>query len=584
MATALETLCWRFKRLSFELRQNFLLVVLVALALWLILIPLGQLILSSFQSGTVTEPGDWTVANYVTAYRAKITYTALLNTFLYASVGTLISLVIAVFFAWLIERTDLPWRDVAWTLLLIPMAMPGLLFAMGWIFLLEPRIGLINVGFRNLMAPIGLDLSYGPLNVHSLAGLIFLDGLRGVTTIFLMIVGAFRMMDPALEESGRAAGARGRMVMRRITLPLLMPAIFAGGMYSFMTSMDSFEVPIIVGMPARIFVFSTLVYFSAQGMYPPNYGLAGAFGASFLLISLVLVYLNRRSVGSAEKFATITGKGYRPHVVHLGRWRYPAFGLFVIYTLLTVIAPFCMLVWASLLPFYQAPSASALGAISWNHYLKMLTDPRILEATINTIVVTVVTATVVMALSVAIAWVVTRTKLSGRGLLDGIAFLPQAIPSVVIALALVYLYARPPLSVLPIFGSIWIIVMGLTASYLAFGTRTMNGAVIQVGRELEEAAQASGAGRTRTLLWITFPLVLPTFTSGWIWVAAHAIRAFSIPLILSSADTEVIAVRLFHLWETGDSTQASALGVMLILVLTFFTILGRWIVVRMTPQ
>ncbi len=584
MMAVIKTLRGQGRPLNYELRQNSLLIILVLVALWLILVPLVQLIISSFQSGTVTQPGNWTIANYVTAYRARITYVALFNTLVYASTGTFFSLAIALFFAWLIERTDLPWRNAAWTLLLVPMAMPGLLFAMGWIFLLEPRIGLINVGLRSFLALFGFQLDQGPINIHTLAGLIFLDGLRGVTTIFLMIAGAFRMMDPALEESARASGATGAMVMRRITWPLLLPAIFAGGMYSFMTSMDSFEVPMIVGLPGRIFVFSTLVYFSAQGMYPPNYGLAGAFAASFLLISLVLVILNRRYIGHTEKYATISGKGYRPRVAALGRWRYPAFALFLVYALLTVFAPLGLLVWTSFLPFYQTPSVGAVRGMSWNNYLQIVEEPRTLEAALNTIAIALATATAVMVLSLAIAWVVTRTKLRGRSLLDGISFLPQAIPSVIIALALVYLYARPPLSALPIFGSIWIIILGLTASDLAFGTRTMNGAVIQVGKELEEAAEASGATRTQALLRITLPLVLPAFAGGWVWVAVHATRAFSIPLILSSTDTEVIAVRLFDLWEGGDSAQASALGVTIIFVLALFMILGRWIVVRLRPQ
>ena len=188
-----------------------------------------------------------------------------------------------------------------------------------------------------------------------------------------------------------------------------------------------------------------------------------------------------------------------------------------------------------------------------------------------------------MLFSLAIAWVVTRSRVAGRSLLDGISFLSQAIPSVIIALALVYLYARPPLSALPIFGSLWIIILGLTTSYLAFGTRTMNGAVIQIGKELEEAAETSGATRGQVLVGITFPLVLPAFASGWLWVAVHATRAFSIPLILSSTDTEVLAVRLFNLWEAGESTQASALGVILIFVLTIIMIVGRWIGIRRSP-
>jgi iron(III) transport system permease protein len=197
---------------------------------------------------------------------------------------------------------------------------------------------------------------------------------------------------------------------------------------------------------------------------------------------------------------------------------------------------------------------------------------------------TVFTATLVLLLAFAITWVVVRLKLPGKAILDGVAFLPQVVPSIIIALAMIILYARPPLSVLPIYGTIWIIVLGLATHYLTFGTHAMNGAVVQVSKELEEAARASGAGRMRMLFRITLPLILPAFISAWIWLVAHAMRAFSIPLILASSDTELISVRLWVMWERGESAKAAALGVMLIATLGVITALSRWLVVHMTPQ
>jgi iron(III) transport system permease protein len=585
MIAVLENIGWQFRASFRALRQNLLVAFLVAFAVWLIIFPLIQLFLASLDSGTVIEPGDWTLVNYTTVYTSEATYRALANTFVYASIGTAISVLIGVLFAFLIERTDMPLRNAAWALLLVPVAMPGILFAMGWIYLLHPNIGVINALARALLSFLGVELATGPFNVHSLPGLIFLDGIRGVTTVFLIVVGGFRMMDPALEESARASGASIRFMLRKITLPLLLPAILAGAVYSFMVSFDSFEIPIIIGLPERIFVFSTLIYFSAQGMYPPDHGFASAFAACFFPISFFLIYLNRRFVrAGVQRFSTITGKGYRPHVIALGKWRYPAFGVFILYTLLTVVAPFLMLVWASLLPSYQVPSWSALEAVSLGSYPRVFGDSRVIESIVNTVLVTAATATLTMFIALGVAWVVVRSEMRGRGLLDAMSFLPQAIPSVVIAIALIFLYSRPPLGGLPIYGTIWIIVLGLTTTYLAFGSRTMNGAIIQVSKELEEAARVSGAGRTRTLLRVTFPLVLPAFASGWIWVAAHAIRAFSIPLILASHDSELIAVRLWNLWETGDAGQASALGVVFVLTISALTLAGRWLVVRLTPQ
>ena len=585
MSVALESIRWRYRTLSYNLRESFLVLFLAFFALWLVLVPLTQLLSASFDSGTVIEPGDWTLLNYATVYGSKITYDAFLNTLIYATSGTLLSLMVGVLFAFLIERTDLPLRNVAWGLILIPMAMPGILFAMGWIFLLHPRAGLVNIYLRELLALLGYQSAQGPFNIHSLGGLIFLDGTRGVTTIFLIIVGGFRMMDPSLEEAAIASGASKWLMLRRITLPLLLPAIFAGGVYSFMVSLDSFELPIIIGLPEKIFVFTTLIYFSAQGMYPPDYGFASAFATSFLPIGLFLIYLNRRAVrGGMERFSTITGRGYRSRTIRLGKLRYAAFALIALYSILTVLAPFAMLMWASLLPSYQVPSAEALRVASFASYGRVLSNPEVFSATFNTLILTVTTATGTMLVATAIAWVVVRSNLPGRSLLDAISFLPQAIPSVIIALSLVLLYARPPFAHLPIYGTLWIIVLGLTTAYLSFGSRTMNGAIIQVSKELEESARVAGAGLSKTFVRIILPLVFPAFASGWIWVAAHAMRSFSIPLILSSHDSEVIAVRLWNLWERGDAADASALGVIFVGALTLFTILGRWFVVKANPQ
>ncbi|MGH7844215.1 MAG: ABC transporter permease, partial [Candidatus Binatia bacterium] len=475
-----ENLRWYCAPFLPSLRQNLFIIILIAFAVWLVIVPLLQLLLASFQAGTLAKPGDWTIKNYAEAYSSKATYEAIWNTLAYALTGTLLSVSIAVLFAWFTERTDLPWRNVIWTLILLPMAMPGMLFAMGWTFLLQPSIGLVNVYLREFLNFFGVNLSSGPFNIHTLWGLIFLDGIRGVTTIFLIIAGAFRRMDPSLEESASASGASGFLVMRRITLPLLMPAIFAAGMYSLLVSLDSFELPLIVGLPGRVFVFTTLIYFSAQGLFPPNYGLASAFGMTFLVLGLALVGLNRLVIKDPERYSIVTGKGYRPRLVRLGKWRFFAFGLVSLYILLTVVAPLLVLVWVSLLPLYQPPSYQALQTASFKNYAAILNEDLVASAVVNTLAVGVATATLVLLLAFAISWVVVRLQLRGKTILDAIAFLPQVVPSIIIALAMIILYARPPLSVLPIYGTIWIIVLGLTTNYLAFATRAMNGAIVQV--------------------------------------------------------------------------------------------------------
>jgi iron(III) transport system permease protein len=567
-----------------QAQRNFAPLLSVGFTLWLILAPLLLLLIFSFRQGSPWQPGSLTVENYIDAYANPQTYQMLWNTAVLALASTFISLSIAVFFAFLTERTDMPLRNVAWGLMLIPMAVPGLLFGVSWTFLLSPKIGLINFWLRSLLGLFGIETSEGPLNIFSLWGMVFLEGIRGVTTIFLMVVGAFRAMDPNLEEASRVAGASDRTTFRRIFVPLLTPALFAAAIYSFMTSLESLEIPMIIGFPAGIYVFPTYIFFSVQRFVPPRYGLTAALGVTYLVLSILLVIWYQRLVKDSSRFTTITGKGYRPRLIQLGKWRYPALCAFLLYFVLTIALPAFILLWRSLVRFYVSPSWTALSQVSLRHYWTVFNEERIFHALINSLIIGVTTATLTMMLSIIVAWVIVRGRSKGRSLLDGLTFLPHAIPGVVIALALIILYLHPPLSYVPIYGTIWLITIGLTASYIAFGSRTMNGALIQVHKELEEAAEVSGATWGRILRGIMLPLVLPAFVSGWIWVASHSLRSFSIPLMLGTRNSKVLSVIMWDLWDQGMAGPTAALGVMLIVALAVITVTGRWLVSRLRRQ
>src|SRR5262245_3413068 len=327
MSTAVLTQV-RAATLRTQIKSNLVLICVTGFLLLLILVPLVRLILSSFQLGHPAMPEGWTLQNYLAAYSLATFYRALGTTVDLSVLGTIITLAIAILFAWLIERTDMPLRNLAWTLILIPMAMPGVLFALGWALLLSPKTGAINPALRALLAPLGIELNHGPLNIYSLTGLIFLDGLRGVTTIFLMVVGAFRMMDPSLEDTARVSKASAASSFFQVTLPVLLPAILSAAMYEFVSSMESFEAPLAVGLPAGIFVLSTLIYFTVRLQAPVDYGLGAVFGVTYMVMLLFLLWGYRRAVRHSERYATVTGKGYRPRVISLGRWRYVALAMF----------------------------------------------------------------------------------------------------------------------------------------------------------------------------------------------------------------------------------------------------------------
>ena len=567
-----------------RIRSHAVFIAITAFLLFLVLIPLVRLLLSSFQLGHPAVPAGWTLQNYIAAYTMPRFYEALGTTVLLSAVGTFITLAIAVLFAWLIERTDMPLRNLAWTLILIPMAIPGVLFALGWSLLLSPRTGVINVVLRNSLEWIGISIDAGPLNVYSLGGLIFLDGLRGVTTIFLMLVGAFRMMDPTLEEAARVAKASSRSTFFRVTLPVLLPAILTAGMYSFISSMDSFEAPLAVGLPAGIFLLSTLIYFTTRMQAPINYGLGAAFSVLYMVLMILLLIGYRRAVRYSDRFSTVTGKGYRPRVISLGRWRYAALGIFVVYFLLTVAAPFAILLWASLLPSYRIPSMQFLSLVSLRNYAEIFSQPDIFSVIWNTLSLMAICATATMVLAFVVSWVIVRTQVRGRAFLDTFLFLPHAIPGIVVALALVMAYLTPPLNQLRIYGTVWIVAMALIAGYIAFATRLMNTAIVQIHKELEHAAYVCGATVTRTLFAITLPLLFPAFAAGWVWVAVHTLRAFSAPLMLASKGNQVFAILMWEYWEAGEVPMASSLGVLLILVLIPLTLFMRGFIVRVSGQ
>ena len=570
----------RFSWARQRIGPNLIFGGVVVVMLWLVLVPLGQLVLNSFRTGHPAVPSPFTLQNYVVGFTSPLTYQMIWNTFFFAGTGTLLTVSIAVLFAWLTERTDMPGRNLAWSLLLIPLAMPGFLFSISWIFLLDPRIGLLNIWLRSLFSLFGVDLDTGPLNIYSMTGMIYLDGLRGVTTVFLLIVGAFRAMDPNLEEAGRISGASSWTTFRRITLPTLFPAVFAAFLYSFISSMESFEAPLLVGLPAGIFVYSTMIYFSTRLM--PSYGLAASFAVSYCLIALILVVIYQRmALKGVERFATITGKGYRPRVTRLGRLRWPAFWLFAGYFTLAVLFPLFILFWAALSPSYAQPSWEGLDKLTLVHFRNLFSEPEILQSTLNTIVIVLTTATLTVLLSFFISWIVVRTNLRGRFFLDGLTFLAHAIPGIIIALAFIFVYLQPPFRSLGLYGTVWIVSLALVTQYVAFTTRTTNAAIAQVHKELEEAARISGVGRVTMLIRITLPLIFPAFAAAWIWVAAHAVRSFSIPVMLASEGNWTLSVILWRIWdEQNILPMAAALGVIFILTVGALTFAGRRIIVK----
>ena len=561
-------------------RDHWISLAAAAVLIWIVVIPLIYLIIFSFRSGTAAAPGDWTLANYALVYTSKMTHAALGNTLIYTMMVATLSMAIAGGLAWLVERTDMPYRGAAWVMILLPIAMPGMLSSMAWILLLGPRTGLINVMLRTLLAPFGYDSPSGPINIYSMEGMIFVESVRGSTTLFLMLVAGFRLMDPALEEAASMSGARTGYTLRKITLPLMLPMLLATWMYSFIGTLDDFETPLLIGLPAQIYLLPTVIYFTAY--LSSSWGLAAAYATIFLLISIVLVVVYHRVVlRRTSQFATVSGKAFRPRQIELGRMRWPALALVVLYFFLAVLLPLLILVLASLLPFYRVPSLDMFGELTLANYQQLFSNTRVLRAAGNSLWVSFWVASGTMILAFLLAWVIVRQRVPGRMVLDSIAFIPHAIPAVVVAVAMIMFYLSPAMQWTGLYGGLIVLSLALVTRFIAFASRTSNAAMTQIDASLEEAAYVSGARKARVLAKILFPLLLPTFVAGWIFVAANAFRNLNVSLLLSTPQNELISVTLYDYWERqADFSMASTLGVVLVVGLAALTILARQLIAR----
>lgn len=534
-------------------------VLALGLALaYLVLVPVAILAWSSVKpTGLPLDPG-FTLQHFVSTYTNADTYRLLGTSVVFAVGSALLATTCGLILAWLVERTDLPGRNVFRALIVLPMAMPPVLLAISWVLLLSPRIGLINGMLRAVLGP-----DVPPLNVYSMGGMVFVQGLALVPTTFLVLSPSFRNMDPSLEEAALTSGAGTGFLLRRIVFPLLMPATLAAGFFALIVGMVVFDVPGILGLPAGIHVISMQVYF---GMRPtaglPDYGQVSALALSFVLLLVALGLLYGRLTSQAQRFVTVTGKGYRPRTFRLGRWKAAGVAFAWGYFLLAVAAPLATLLWTSLLPFYAGFSPELFDRVSLANHLTLLANPRLVDSARNSMVIAAVAASVVALLSALVAWVVLRSGARGRRIIDLMAFLPIAIPNVMLGLALIFVYLT--VRVVPIYGTIWIIAIAHLTMYLSYGSRAAQTALMQLHKELEEAAFISGASWLLAFRRVVVPLMLPALIAIWVWVAAHSMRELSAALMLQGPNNPVIPTVLWDYWEGGQPTLAAAIGVWLI--------------------
>ncbi len=472
------------------------------------------------------------------------------NSCLFAVGSAIVALLFGGLLAWLVERTNAPFKPLAYLTTIISLGTPYVLYVSAWLFLLG-KAGPLNATWRNLTG--NTDLLF---NVYSMSGMILVEGFLWSPLVFLLLSATFRAANPELEEAARMSGAGVWQTFRRITFKMATPALLALAMLVFIRAVEAFEVPALVGIPGRVHVLTTDIFLEIRGRVPPDLGYASAFASVLLLVVAVLLYFYGRISRHAERYHTVTGKGFRPRPFARGKGRHLAGAVILVNFLLVLALPTLVLVWASLLPFYQTFSVKALSLLSFENYRAVFASGLYLDLVWNTVFVAAAAATITMALTLLAGWIAARRR-PGGAVLDQLASAPLIFPGIVLGVAIMQVFLALPFK---LYGTVWILIIAFVVRYLPYGMRYSYTGVLQIHNELEEAASIAGATPLTTLRRVIAPLLAPAIFAGWLFIFLLAARVLSLPILLAGPNSQTMAVAMFDMWSNGQGTELAALG------------------------
>lgn len=551
-----RTRAWRGWARSVLQGRSLVLLAVVVVVGYLTLTPLVFL-----AYGTFVENGHISLGGFTRAYATSGLPTMAANSVIFAAGSALVALVVGTLLAYVTIRTNVPFRPLLVTTAMVPLIIPGLLYTISWIMLSSENVGLLN---QISDALIGRPV----FDIFSMPGMIWVEATHNAPLVYLLMLAAFRSMDPSLEESALVCGARKLTMLRRITIPLVRPAIAAAVLIVGVNSLASFEVPVLLGLPNRIFVFTSRIYFELQ-QFPYDYGAAGALSIGLVLIAVAGIYLTNRLRGEGQEFATITGKGFRSQTMDLRRARIPV-GLAVIaYFVVTAVLPLLVMLYNSFLPYYRQFSVSAFADFSLDNYAALFSNRIFTRSVTNSLILSLGSATIIMLLTAIAAWFLIRTRVPGRQVVDHLTFLPLVVPGLVMGVAISFVYLRNPLPI-PVYGTLGILFIAYVTRFIPYGMRYSVSSLTQISRELEESAEVSGAPWLKTMRRVVAPLMVPGLVAGWIYIVVVSIRELSSSILLYSPGNEVLSIVIFQFYQKGNLTAVSALSVALVAALILF--------------
>jgi iron(III) transport system permease protein len=558
-----------------ESRHPLIRLVLPALILlvlgFLVIYPTAVLVAASFldKPPRPGEPfGQLTAANYLSLFSAE-KLEATWNSLIFSSAGSLIALAAGSALAWLVTRTDVPAKTLGWLAGVMPLFISSLVGAVAYSLIASPRSGYVNLLLRDL----GVDFRF---NVYSGGGIVFVLAVFYAPYAFLLVASALRLMNPELEEAAEAHGASRLTILRTVTFPMVAPAILGAGILILVLTIENFPVPQILGTPSGIDTVPGLIFRMIM-FSPPRPTQAAAIGILLVVIMVGLVWLQSRLL-SRRAYHTVSGKGFRPKIMRLGRWRWPAFCFCLVYLLLGVVFPLFALMESALRAHSYIPDFLSLfdtSKFSLDNFAHILEYQPFLKALKNSILLGIGTAIFGTLLHFVLSYYVNRTTLPLRRTIEQIAMMPVAIPSLIIGVGFLWAWIALPL---PIYGTLTILVLAYTARFMPQGYRSISATILQVHRDLEDSAVVSGASSAKAVTTILVPLIRPGIVSAMLLLFVLALRELSTSIFLFTSETQVLAIVLYEQWEAGSWSRVATISILysaLLLAVTFLS--RRWL-------
>jgi iron(III) transport system permease protein len=550
-------------KLSIFLKLGGFWALIASIAFMLfILTPIGIVFFQSFTTARFGLNVGFTLKNYQDALNLSAIMPVMFNSFTYAIGCAILGTTVGAMLAWIVARTNTPGKSLIEILPLYPILMPPIAKTIAWITLLAPRSGILN---NTLDVLTGTKVE--PFNAFSIPALIWVFGLTLVPLAYLTMLPVLLNFDPALEESAYVCSSGPLRTLLRITFPLTFPAFLSIFILNLLRGLRSFTTPALMGSPGGIEVFITKVYDAVE--LNQNPGLATAYSSILIVIIVAIVLVYIRTVRVSQKYATVSGRGYHPHIIDIGRWKYFTLGFVFVYFAVGILIPFVTLIILALIPNYSFDAfVHFTSYATLDSFNLIFSDPTFVSGFYNSLGLSAAAAAIGVMLAAVVAFVVHRVKSVGTKVFEIVGTLPIGLPDLILSLGFLILFINTPL-----YNTIWLLAIALTVAYFPFALRSTSASILSIKDELEEAAWVHGGKWRHVFMRVTLPLLKPGLAAAFFFIFTDAMRSIEAVVLLTSPGSTFGPVTIFDYFNIGNwSPAAAGCVVYLVVLITVITV------------